>query len=295
MAIAVATWISLLWVPAVAQQAGDSAIPDARHLQLAAGGAPDKPLMPPPRSPRRGLLVPPGRVRVKPALPASAAKALGLETKPLPAPREPVMAAPMEPMPARPAETGPVEISSAAPDPLGATTPESATVPEVVTAPEAAVVPAAEAVPPSPSTPQAAEPQAPAPQIESVDPMPEAPAAEATPTPAPQTAALPPLEGVRLLFTEGTADLSDRVKRDLGRFAEALLGHDRQRIQLLAYAKGTADAASQARRLSLTRALAVRSYLMAQGVLPTRMDVRALGNKADNDPRDRVDVELARR
>jgi outer membrane protein OmpA-like peptidoglycan-associated protein len=64
---------------------------------------------------------------------------------------------------------------------------------------------------------------------------------------------------------------------------------------LLAYAKGTADAASRARRLSLTRALAVRTYLMEQGVLPTRIDVRALGNKAEEDPRDRVDVELAQR
>ena len=125
--------------------------------------------------------------------------------------------------------------------------------------------------------------------------MPEAPAAEATPAPGVQTAALPPPEGVRLLFAEGTADLSDAVKRDLGRFAEDLLRHDKQRIQLLAYAKGTADAASQARRLSLSRALAVRTYLMGQGVLPTRIDVRALGDKADDDPRDRVDVELARR
>jgi outer membrane protein OmpA-like peptidoglycan-associated protein len=64
---------------------------------------------------------------------------------------------------------------------------------------------------------------------------------------------------------------------------------------LLAYAKGTEDSASQARRLSLSRALAVRGYLIEQGVLPTRMDVRALGNKADDDPRDRVDVELAQR
>jgi outer membrane protein OmpA-like peptidoglycan-associated protein len=100
---------------------------------------------------------------------------------------------------------------------------------------------------------------------------------------------------VRLLFEEGAADLSDAVKRDLGRFAEDLLRRDQQRVQLLAYAKGTADAASRARRLSLTRALAVRTYLMEQGVLPTRIDVRALGNKAEEDPRDRVDVELAQR
>jgi outer membrane protein OmpA-like peptidoglycan-associated protein len=318
----------------VAQQAGDNALSatpaqaasaDGRRLQLAAGGALDKLLMPPPRSPRRGLLVPPALVRVKPVLPAYVAEALGLETQPLPAPRESVTAAPLDPPPSEPAETIPAETipdapaeeipeiasASAASDraPLAepvehpatqeaATAAEAATAPvamaaaEAAAAPEVASAPGAVAAPP-PSAPQASKPQAPAPQAAAVDAMPDTPAAEATP--APQTAALPPLEGVRLLFAEGRADLSDAVKRDLGRFAEGLLQRDKQRIQLLAYAKGTEDSASQARRLSLSRALAVRGYLIEQGVLPTRMDVRALGNKADDDPRDRVDVELAQR
>jgi outer membrane protein OmpA-like peptidoglycan-associated protein len=63
----------------------------------------------------------------------------------------------------------------------------------------------------------------------------------------------------------------------------------------VAYAAGNDDATSQARRLSLSRALAVRSYLIEHGVRSTRMDVRALGNKVPEGPPDRVDVMLVRR
>ncbi len=63
----------------------------------------------------------------------------------------------------------------------------------------------------------------------------------------------------------------------------------------MAYAGGDNDNASQARRLSLSRALAVRSYLIEQGVRSTRIDVRALGNKTDVEPADRVDLILSKR
>jgi outer membrane protein OmpA-like peptidoglycan-associated protein len=62
------------------------------------------------------------------------------------------------------------------------------------------------------------------------------------------------------------------------------------RIQLLAYAKASSDGASRARRLSLSRALAVRAYLIEKGVRSTRMDVRALGDKFGDGPADRVDI-----
>jgi outer membrane protein OmpA-like peptidoglycan-associated protein len=42
--------------------------------------------------------------------------------------------------------------------------------------------------------------------------------------------------------------------------------------------------------LSLSRALAVRAFLIEQGVRSTRMDVRALGDKVPDGPVDRVDV-----
>lgn len=62
-----------------------------------------------------------------------------------------------------------------------------------------------------------------------------------------------------------------------------------------AYAAGTAEAASKARRTSLSRALAVRTFLIENGVRSTRIDVRALGNKAEGGPPDRVDIEVGLR
>ena len=62
------------------------------------------------------------------------------------------------------------------------------------------------------------------------------------------------------------------------------------RIQLKGYAAGNGKSPSQARRMSLFRALTVRTHLMKHGVRSTRMDVRALGNKVDGGPPERVDV-----
>jgi len=62
----------------------------------------------------------------------------------------------------------------------------------------------------------------------------------------------------------------------------------------MAYAGGGGDA-SKARRLSLSRALAVRTYLIEQGIGSTRIDVRALGNAAEGGPPDRVDLLMLSR
>lgn len=67
------------------------------------------------------------------------------------------------------------------------------------------------------------------------------------------------------------------------------------RLQLLAYANGSSQSASQSRRLSLSRALAARSYLIGQGVPSTRIDVRALGNKTEGGPPNRIDIIVSKR
>ena len=72
----------------------------------------------------------------------------------------------------------------------------------------------------------------------------------------------------------------------------ALVAGTERRIQLNAYAGGTAETVGGARRLSLSRALTVRSYLIEAGVRSTRIDVRALGLADDNGPPERVDIVL---
>ena len=130
----------------------------------------------------------------------------------------------------------------------------------------------------------------------------------APPEPAPpakaetRIAALPPASatagpegGKRLIFAEGTADLDEAAKQVLRAAAETLKTDQNARVQLLAYAGSDDESASRARRLSLSRALAVRQFLIKEGVRSTRMDVRALGSKFEDGPADRVDILPANR
>jgi outer membrane protein OmpA-like peptidoglycan-associated protein len=61
-------------------------------------------------------------------------------------------------------------------------------------------------------------------------------------------------------------------------------------IQLEAYGGTPGDKSSDARRLALRRALAVRQLLIDDGVPSARIDVRAMGGSEDKGSSDRVDV-----
>ena len=101
-------------------------------------------------------------------------------------------------------------------------------------------------------------------------------------------------QSMRIAFAGETAALPDTAKGDLKRIAGRLSKDAALRVQVKAYASGNDDA-SKARRLSLSRALAVRTYLIEQGIGSTRIDVRALGNNAENGPSDRVDLMVVSR
>ncbi len=120
------------------------------------------------------------------------------------------------------------------------------------------------------------------------EPPPSAPPAAISPAAAPAAVGA---AGPRVVFAAGAADLPDGARRELDALAQRMSASPQLRVQLVAYAAGAADEASQARRVSLSRALAVRSYLIEHGVAHTRMDVRALGNRAGaGEPADRVDI-----
>ena len=99
----------------------------------------------------------------------------------------------------------------------------------------------------------------------------------------------------RIQFPAGSAKLGSGATSELGNIAKAMAGDRALRVQLLAYAGQAGDSASQARRLSLSRALAARSKLIEQGIRSTRIDVRALGNKSAGGPADRVDIIVTKR
>jgi outer membrane protein OmpA-like peptidoglycan-associated protein len=149
--------------------------------------------------------------------------------------------------------------------------------------------------------------------VEAVKPEPvktvEAPKAELPPPttllaavpsapPPPMAAAAPLRKGDNSLtipFAIDSARLSEATRAELERMAHRMERDESLSLQLLAYAAGDEANASKARRLSLSRALEVRKYLMEMGVRSTRIEVRALGNKVEDGAPDRVDAVLARR
>lgn len=62
------------------------------------------------------------------------------------------------------------------------------------------------------------------------------------------------------------------------------------RLQIQAFAKADKQEHSTARRVSLSRGLSVRSYLLEKGIPASRIDVRALGDNTLEPPIDRVDL-----
>lgn len=98
-----------------------------------------------------------------------------------------------------------------------------------------------------------------------------------------------------LTFPAGEADLPVEAKSaiDSG-IVGALKNQPQARVQIVAWASAPDGKEGSARRTSLSRALAVRSYLISQGIDATRMDVRAMG--VQTDPKaapDKVDLILA--
>jgi len=102
-------------------------------------------------------------------------------------------------------------------------------------------------------------------------------------------------DNMRIVFAMDSSKLPQDARDALKALSDKLKGQDSLRLQLLAYA-GTANmSASAARRLSLSRALAVRSHLIESGVRSTRIDVRALGNKSSDEVTERVDITVVER
>jgi len=95
---------------------------------------------------------------------------------------------------------------------------------------------------------------------------------------------------VTIRFLVGAATFSDDNEPTLVSLVTEIKDQEGTRIQLKAYADAQNSSASAARRLSLSRALAVRSFLIESGINSTRIDVRALGSKTESGPADRVDL-----
>jgi outer membrane protein OmpA-like peptidoglycan-associated protein len=119
----------------------------------------------------------------------------------------------------------------------------------------------------------------------------EPPASTTKPAPTPSALPLPP--PVRVTFEEGKADLSPQDEAAIMVLAHEIPSTTSSSINVIAYAAGKPDDPSTARRLSLSRGMAVRSVLLSSGVPSAQIYVRALGATASDGPADRVELVVA--
>lgn len=173
-----------------------------------------------------------------------------------------------------PPATAPVPVATP-PAPTPAPVPVARpTAPPVVATPVPTPAPAAAPAPPPPRPVAAAAP-APAPvATPAPSPVPARPAA----TPAPSGGAV----AASVAFSGQSAELSDAAKADLDRLAKNINDRSLRQIELRAHT-GAND--PESRKVSLARALIVRSYLIDKGV-KSRIEIGAFAG----DGGDRVDI-----
>jgi outer membrane protein OmpA-like peptidoglycan-associated protein len=99
-------------------------------------------------------------------------------------------------------------------------------------------------------------------------------------------------DGLRVTFGTGQVELSPTSAAAIKGVVQSAPVGEGVSFNVVAYAAGTPDDPSTARRLSLSRALAVRSALMADGVSSTRIYLRALGAAGGDEVPDRVDLAV---
>lgn len=93
-------------------------------------------------------------------------------------------------------------------------------------------------------------------------------------------------------FASGSDNFDTSSSAILDKLAGVLQKNGGVRVTLTAYAdNGGSVTPREARRLSLSRALAIRDYLTSKGVSSSRIDVRALGANVPSGEPDRVDIK----
>lgn len=227
----------------------------------------DSGLPPPPPGPIRSRVV---------AVPQRGDTSKGRASAPPPTP--PVTTHASVPPPAPPEPPKPVPIQQAAPAP---TTPAPAAPAQAAphqAAPQQATTVQAPAPKPAPAPAAAAPPR----------PAATAAAAPPPPAPTPEPVKQPPARSAPIAsipFSSQSAEISLIARGELDRLAKTLASS--KHVELRAYAGGPNPA--DARKVALARALAVRSYLIDQGV-KARIEVGAYTASGNDGPSERVDV-----
>ena len=91
-------------------------------------------------------------------------------------------------------------------------------------------------------------------------------------------------------FNPEDKELQEKAVLKLNKIVRIMNLNKNQRLELTAYS--SEDSASEARRMSLMRALTIRSFLIKRGISSNKLNVKALGNNTGMGPVDRVDIIL---
>jgi hypothetical protein len=208
-----------------------------------------------------------------------------------PEPDTTVAAAPPPPPPPKPHKPAPTRTANVAPPPPAAMPAPTGGAADLNALPEDSAARLAGF--PSGSAP--AKPAKPA------KPAPAKPTRTANAAPPPATTTPPPAMDAGLSiqasvpFAAGAdkPSVSDtNAVHALAASLKAALSAGASRVQLQAFGGPKGDKGSDARRLSLKRALQIRELLIGDGVPSEKIDVRAMGGADDNSGLDRVDVYL---
>jgi outer membrane protein OmpA-like peptidoglycan-associated protein len=129
---------------------------------------------------------------------------------------------------------------------------------------------------------------------------PAAPAAPASVSADAPTSIAPLPGGMRVVFGAGRADLNPASEASVRALVHGggtvAAAPDGSSFTITSFAAGTPEDPSTPRRLSLSRALTLRSVLISQGVASVRIYVRALGPTSTgfaDGPADRADIIVA--
>jgi len=99
------------------------------------------------------------------------------------------------------------------------------------------------------------------------------------------------VKDITILFEKGSIDLSLEAAETLDRIGR-LANRGAARFQLFGYAGNEKNSPSTTRRLALRRTVAIRGYLMDQGVDGTRIDLRPQGPNKEEGPREAVVIKF---
>jgi len=100
---------------------------------------------------------------------------------------------------------------------------------------------------------------------------------------------------LRITYNETETDVPLSITAKLDAIADQLNKNKTARVTITAYASGTETSGVYPKRVSLARGIAVRNYLTGnKNIDVERVNVKALGNKNDTPPYDRVDISIVK-